>query len=268
MIKGKIGNRGISPRRLFTVTDQRKERLCLLYSRHGHDPGEIAFASGHAKKQSPRETFVNGKEQLPERLPVHDVTAGKLQTLPPTVSAHVQNGKAIRKLFHRLRKTNSERCRECRMIDRSPGNTRDAIQCNSLCDYSALRSAVIDIRCRRRFDDVNEEIQLLRLWVAHGYLPWLYLVSSDSGGVPSVSLAAWGGRHWDSPLGVRGMFPLSIGYGGGQGFGQAGGGFLLFAELGFEVVEEGHQVVDLGNDAFLLGQGGNRDTECLEVAQV
>jgi hypothetical protein len=30
---------------------------------------------------------------------------------------------------------------------------------------------------------------------------------------------------------------------------------LLLAELGFEVVEEGHEVVDLGDDAFLLGQG-------------
>jgi hypothetical protein len=28
--------------------------------------------------------------------------------------------------------------------------------------------------------------------------------------------------------------------------------FLLFAGLGFEVVEEGQEVVDLGDDAFLL----------------
>jgi len=47
--------------------------------------------------------------------------------------------------------------------------------------------------------------------------------------------------------------------GGGQGLGQAGGGLLLLVELGFEVVEEGHQVVNLGDDPFLLGQGRNWD---------
>ena len=58
----------------------------------------------------------------------------------------------------------------------------------------------------------------------------------------------------------------SCGHGGGQGFGQAGGGFLLLAELGFEVVEEGHQVVDLGDDAFLLREDWQNYWESCEAA--
>ena len=48
---------------------------------------------------------------------------------------------------------------------------------------------------------------------------------------------------------------------GDEGFGEAAGAFVGGADLGFEAVAEGHEVVDLGDDARLLGEGRHWDKE-------
>ena len=44
-----------------------------------------------------------------------------------------------------------------------------------------------------------------------------------------------------------------------DGFEEAAGFGLGGGELGFEAVAEGHQLVDLGDDAVLLGEGWEGD---------
>ena len=47
---------------------------------------------------------------------------------------------------------------------------------------------------------------------------------------------------------------VEVVYGGG---GEGGVGGLGGGELGFEAVEDGHELVDAGDDAMLFGEGGN-----------
>ena len=39
-------------------------------------------------------------------------------------------------------------------------------------------------------------------------------------------------------------------------------------ELGFEVVAEGHELIDLGDDALLLGKWGKRTDKASDLLQV